>query len=68
MVLGSLSDLGIDRQDTSRGLVVIDYDFEKVLLDGTVAYYATYQVGGRDEEGEYVIVLDGPAQGERVYL
>ena len=47
---------------------MIDYDFEKVLLDGTVAYYATYQVGGRDEEGEYVIVLDGPAQGERVYL
>lgn len=52
-----------------KHLRVIDYDFEKTLPDGTVEYYATYQVGGRDEDGEYEIILDdGPAQGERVYL
>ena len=47
----------------------IEYDLAVAQPDGTVEYYATYKVGGRDEDGEYLIILDdGPAQGEKVYL
>ena len=33
-----------------------------------VLYYKLILVGGRDDEGEYEIVLEGPAAGEKVYL
>lgn len=47
---------------------MIDYDYAEEQEDGSVRYYATYWVGGRDDNGEYERVLDGPAEGERVYL
>ena len=47
---------------------MVEHDTEITLPDGTVEYYATYKVGGRDEDGEYALVLDGPAEGDKVYL
>lgn len=41
---------------------------EEVQEDGSVLYYARICVGGRDEEGEFQFVLDGPAEGEKVYV
>lgn len=43
-------------------------EYEEVEADGVVWYQVKMVVGGRDEQGEFEIVLDGPAQGERVYL
>lgn len=34
----------------------------------TVFYVVKMVVGGRDEDGEFLLVLDGPAEGERCYL
>jgi hypothetical protein len=36
--------------------------------EGFELYYVRLCVGGRDEEGEFMLALDGPAEGERVYL
>lgn len=40
---------------------------EHQLEDGSVVFTVEMTVGGIDEEGEYLLVLDGPAQGEKVY-
>lgn len=48
---------------------MVDYDYSEENEDtGEIKYYATYQVGGKDEDGEYYVVLEGPAEGERVYF
>lgn len=36
--------------------------------DGTIIYTAEFVVGGKDEEGEYLVVLEGPAEGEKSYF
>lgn len=36
--------------------------------DGSTIYTVEMTVGGLDEQGEFLFVLDGPAQGEKVYL
>lgn len=38
------------------------------LPDGTEEHYVLFKVGGRDDEGLYEYVLEGPAQGEKVYV
>lgn len=39
------------------------------LEDGTKEYYQRVKVGGMDEDGEYMILLDdGPAEGEKIYV
>ena len=43
-------------------------EYEEVLHGDTIYYYVTMAVGGRDEDGEFLLVLDGPAEGERCYL
>jgi hypothetical protein len=46
-------------------------NYEEVTLEGypdIVFYQVKMIVGGRDEDGEFEMVLDGPAQGEKVYL
>lgn len=35
--------------------------------DGSMLYYAKVCVGGADDDGEFQVVLDGPAVGEKVY-
>ena len=37
------------------------------LADGEIVYSVEMIVGGRDARGEYALVLDGPAQGEKYY-
>ena len=39
-----------------------------VLKDGEIRIYEVIQTGGIDDEGQYVLVQDGPAQGERAYV
>lgn len=46
----------------------VDYDYAIGNEDGTWSYMTLVEVGGRDENGEYLLVLDGPAQGEKVYV
>lgn len=41
--------------------------WEEPQADGSVLYMVKMCVGGRDEDGEFGIVLDGPAQGEKYY-
>lgn len=41
---------------------------EEVQADGTVRFYQKLWVGGRDEFGEYIRVLEGPAEGEKAYV
>ena len=43
-------------------------DYEEIVKNGTLYYVVKMTVGGRDEDGEFMLVLDGPAEGERVYL
>jgi hypothetical protein len=52
-------------------------DFEKrtgykvkrvVVEDGDEVYIIETEIGGHDEEGFYLVVQDGPAQGEKGYL
>lgn len=46
-----------------------DFDYIKRLPDGSLEFYNMIKVGGRDENGDYELVLDdGPAQGEKVYI
>lgn len=46
-----------------------DYDFVTYNREkGEYEYFRTFQVGGKDEDGIYELVLDGPAQGEKAYL
>ena len=35
---------------------------------GEWEYYDFVQVGGKDENGFFVVIKEGPAQGERVYV
>lgn len=35
--------------------------------DGTIIYTVEMTVGGCDEAGDYGIVLEGPAEGEKYY-
>lgn len=36
--------------------------------DGSQKWYVMHEVAGVDEDGYYELVLEGPAQGEKVYL
>lgn len=36
--------------------------------DGDYEFYVEYMVGGTHEDEMYQVVLDGPAQGEKVWL
>lgn len=40
----------------------------EINVGSEVIYYSLIRVGGRDEEGEYELVLEGPASGEKVYV
>jgi len=45
------------------------YPEYKEVEAGDVTYYMVEIImGGRDEAGEFLLVLDGPAAGEKVYL
>lgn len=41
---------------------------EETQEDGTVLYFVRLAIGGRDDDGEFLICLDGPAEGEKSYL
>lgn len=36
--------------------------------DGSIEHYRTILVGGQDDIGIYEVVLEGPAEGEKVYV
>lgn len=43
-------------------------EYREVKREDTTYYVVEMTVGGRDEDGEFLLVLDGPATGERSYL
>lgn len=46
----------------------VDADLIEVDEHGNEKWYVRMWVGGKDEEGVYERVLEGPAEGERVYV
>lgn len=47
---------------------VYPYAVKHELENGTVVFTAEFEVGGIDEQGEYLIILEGAAQGEKAYV
>lgn len=43
-------------------------NYEEEKHGDVVLYYVRQALGGRDEDGEFQLVMEGPAEGEKVYL
>ena len=66
--MGTGTDMHYKYKDGFEGLTRIKVDKVVVDRDGTEHYLVLTELGGHDEEEYFQTVLEGPAEGERVYF